>query len=49
MRIDIRYGDKNGVFSRRLGISPFVPTVMHYWQVSYTAIVVVFGMLCGSI
>jgi len=46
--IHIRYGDKNGVFLQRLDISPLAPTVMRYWQASYTAIAVVFGVLCGS-
>ena len=41
-----RYGDKNGVLSQRLDISPLAPIVMRYWQVSYTVIVVVFRVLC---
>ncbi len=49
MRIHIRYGDKNGVLSQRLDISPVTPKAMLYLQASYTAIVAVFGVLCGSI
>ena len=49
MPIHIRYGDKNGVLSQRLDISPVAPTVMRYLQVPYTAIVPEFGVLCGSI
>jgi hypothetical protein len=48
MPVHIRYGDKNGVLPQQLDISPVAPTVMRYWQVSYTAIVVVFVVLCGS-
>jgi len=43
--IYMRYGDKNGFLPQRLNISPLAPTVMRYWQASYTAIVVVFGIL----
>ena len=49
MPIRIRYGDKNSFWSQQLDISPVAPTAMRYWQASYMAIVVVFGMLCGSI
>jgi hypothetical protein len=49
MRIHIRYGDKNSFLSKQLDISPLAPTVMRYWQASYTTIVGVFGVLCGSI
>ncbi len=51
MPIHVRYGDKNGVLSQRLDISPVTPKAMLYWQASYTAIVAVFGVLvlCGSI
>jgi len=49
MPIHIRYGDKNSFLSQQLDISPVAPTVMRYWQASYAAIVVVFGVLCGSI
>ena len=45
MVIDIRYGDRNGVLSHQLDISPLASTVTRYWQASYTAIVVVFGRL----
>ena len=47
--IHMRYGDKNGVFSQQLDISPLTLTATHYRQASYTAIVGVFGVLCGSI
>jgi len=49
MRIYMRYGDKNGVLSPRLDISAVTPKAMLYLQASYTAIVAVFGVLCGSI
>jgi hypothetical protein len=49
MPIYIRYGDKNGVLSQRLDISPVEPRAMLYLQASYTAIVVVFGVLCRLI
>ena len=49
MSIRIRYGDKNGFLSQQLDISPVAPTVMRYWQASYTAIVAVFGVVCGWI
>jgi len=49
MPIHIRYSDKNSFLSQQLDISPVAPTVMRYWQAPYTAIVGVFGVLCGSI
>jgi hypothetical protein len=49
MPIHIRYGDKNGVLSQRLDISPVTPKAMLHLQASYTAIVTVFRVLCGSI
>jgi len=49
MPIHIRYGDKNGGVSQRLDISLVTPKAMLCLQVSYTAIVAVFGVLCGSI
>ena len=49
MPIHIRYGDKDSVLSQRLDISPLAPTAMRHWPASYTAIVAVFGVLCGSI
>ncbi len=49
MPIHIRYGDKSGGLSQRLGSSPVTPKAMLYSQVSYTAIATVFGVLCGSI
>ena len=49
MPIHTRYGDKNGVLSQRLDISPVTPRAMLYLQVPYTAIVAVFGVLCESI
>jgi len=44
MTIDIGYGDKNVGVSPQLDISPVAPRVMLYWQASYMAIVVVFGV-----
>jgi len=49
MPIRIRYDNKNGVLSQRLDILPVTPKVMLYFQASYTTIVAVFGVLCGSI
>ena len=45
MPMDMSYGDKNGVLSQRLDISPVTPKVMLHLQASYTAIVAVFGVL----
>ena len=47
MPIHIRYSDKNSFLSQQLDISSFTPTVMRYWQASYT--VIVFRVLCRSI
>jgi hypothetical protein len=41
-----KYGAKNGILSQRLDISPVAPKAMRYWPASYTAIVVMFGVLC---
>jgi len=49
MPMHIRYGDKNGVLSQWLDISPVTPKATLYWQASSTAIAAVFGVLCGSI
>gem|GEM_PF-6979514 len=43
MPIHIRCGDKNGVFSQRLDISPVTPKAMLYLQRACTAIVALFG------
>jgi len=40
--------DEKSFLSQQLDISLVAPTLMRYWQASYTASVAVFGVLCGS-